>query len=143
MQGEARDDRRLRRIIALLVSLAGLAEQAAGRCYPLRFIVLLVLRRAQSAACDYVADAALLDGLWFDDGMQDGCRPEDAVLLGQRFRWLAAVVAGLLSPAGQFGGSHGACDPTRPASCRATPGGRRLAAPAFATAAVPVFPDTS
>jgi hypothetical protein len=114
MHGEARNDRTLRRIVALLVSLAGLAEQAAGRCAPVRFLILLVLRPAEAAARDYVADAMLVDGLWFDDGMDDASGPLAAALLGQRFRLLAAELVALL-PAGvpsgardeRTGGRHG------------------------------------
>jgi hypothetical protein len=103
MQDEAREDRTLRRIIALLVALAGLAERVAGRCYPVRFIVLLLLRRAETVARDYVAEAMLLDGLWFDDGMACTSSAEDAALLAERFRLLAAELCALLPPAGLAG----------------------------------------
>ena len=39
-----RDIRTLERIVALLAALAGLAEMAAGRSFPVRFMVLAILR---------------------------------------------------------------------------------------------------
>ena len=45
----------LRRIVALLYSLANLAEQAAGRSPAIRHLVLLFLRPAESVAREMVA----------------------------------------------------------------------------------------
>jgi hypothetical protein len=94
------NQRMLRRTIALLVGLAGLAERAAGRCFAVRFLVLILLRRAEALACDYVAGETGVEGLWFDDGMEATSRPADALLLAERFRLLAEVLVGLLDPAG-------------------------------------------
>jgi hypothetical protein len=96
MQGEMRHERQLRRIIALLVAFAGLAERAADRSYPVRFVLLVVLRYAETIACGYVADVMLVDGLWFDDGMECTSSPDDAALLAERFRLLAAELVTLL-----------------------------------------------
>ena len=51
------DERRLRRLMALLVSLAVLAERAAGRSWPIRRLVLFMLLRAEFAVCDLVFGA--------------------------------------------------------------------------------------
>jgi hypothetical protein len=116
MDGEARHERTIRRIFALLVAFAGLAERAAGRSYPVRFLLLLVLRHAEVIARDYVADRMLVDGLWFDDGMECTSSPEDAALLAERFRLLAAELCALLPPTGwrghaTHGATHGAVAP--------------------------------
>jgi hypothetical protein len=144
MHGGTGNERMLRRIIALLVVFAGLAEGAAGRSFAARFILLLVLRRAEGVARDYVAGAMLVDGLWFDDGLENGSRPEDAILLGLRFRTLAAVFQTFLAPDGCVGeerhetgaGMHRACR-------RASPRARRFAAAVAARAGTPDFHDTS
>ena len=52
-----RDDRTLGRIVATLVALAVLAERAAGRSYPVRCLVLFILRQAESVAGSFVAEA--------------------------------------------------------------------------------------
>ena len=44
----------LRRIVLMLLSLSQLAERASGSCYPIRFLVLLILRPAFKIAYDYV-----------------------------------------------------------------------------------------
>ena len=93
-----RDDRELGRIIALLVSLAELAERTAGCCLAVRFVVLLVLRRAEEHARDYAAQATGSDGLWFDDGLGFGCGPAEAELIALRFHDLAAFLAGDIEP---------------------------------------------
>jgi hypothetical protein len=122
------DERTLKRIIALLVAFAGLAERAADRCFPVRFVVLLVLRHAEAVARDYVAEATLVDGLWFDDDMECTSSPVDALLLGQRFRWLAAVLGGVMEAAGRGAagrprsGRAGRHPGRRPLLRRMTPG---------------------
>jgi hypothetical protein len=52
----------------------------------------------------------VVDGLWFDDGMECTSRPADALLLAQRFRLLAAELRQLLEPAGRFGLPIHNCD---------------------------------
>jgi hypothetical protein len=48
----------LKRIVALLFSFAGLAERAAGRSYPVRCLVLWLLRRAEIIARDWIAEGS-------------------------------------------------------------------------------------
>ncbi len=98
-----REDRGLGRTIALLVSLAGLAERTAGRCLAVRFVVLLLLRRAEELARDYAAQVTGRDGLWFDDGLGSGCGPAEARLIAMRFHDLAAFLAGEIEPADPAG----------------------------------------
>ena len=51
MDGQSETERNmLKRVIALLFSLADLAERAAGRAYPVRCYVLWLLRRAEPFA---------------------------------------------------------------------------------------------
>jgi hypothetical protein len=56
------DETTLRRIIARLVSFAALAERAAGRCFPVRWLVLAILRHAEGATLGYLADTTGLTG---------------------------------------------------------------------------------
>lgn len=87
----------LRRIIALLVSLAVLAERAASRCSPVRWFVLLILRRAEQAAQAFVFEATGMPP--FIEGFAAaGNRAEDALRLSARFHALAAALAALLPP---------------------------------------------
>jgi hypothetical protein len=99
MDGALFDDRTLRRTMALLVALAALCERVAHRSFPARLLVLFLLHRAEALAREVVAAAAMTDGLWFDDGLEGGSNPQDAILLGLRFSTLAAVLDGLLRPA--------------------------------------------
>lgn len=90
------DERATRRIIALLVSFAVLAERAAGRSFPVRWLLLTLLRHVQSVALDHVVDSAPWAWPYLDDELESGSTPADAVLLGQRLRVLAAILAELL-----------------------------------------------
>jgi hypothetical protein len=105
MDGAGRNGRRLRSIIALLVSMACKADIAAGRSFPVRWMVLFFLRRGERAAQVYVAralDAELADiaeELAPVAGPADAS-PADAVLLAWRFRWYATVLAALLDRLG-------------------------------------------
>ncbi|WP_442578265.1 hypothetical protein ACSBOB_22320 [Mesorhizobium sp. ASY16-5R] len=51
----------LKRVIALFFSLARLADLAAGHCYPVRRVVLWILRRAEPVAWDCIANTG---GAW-------------------------------------------------------------------------------
>lgn len=91
-----RDIRALRRIATMLVALATLAELASGRSFPVRWLVLAILRPAEAVAAQFVAElthAAL-------PARRDNpaCRndPADAMLLAWRFRMLAAALGALL-----------------------------------------------
>ncbi len=77
----------LMRIVALLVSLADLAESASRRCRPVRSFVLWLLRPAESLAWDLVIGAqppaaSISIGPAGDD-------PADAMRLAENFRDLA------------------------------------------------------
>jgi hypothetical protein len=88
----------LLKIAALLVSLSLVAERAAGRSYPVRFLVLLILRRAEAVATAFVAATAEAAGAtaddlpWLDEAPEDGAGPLDAAWLALRFRLLAALL---------------------------------------------------
>ncbi|MCV0408290.1 MAG: hypothetical protein K5872_18870, partial [Rhizobiaceae bacterium] len=90
------DGRRLRRIAALLVALAALAEQAAGRCYLVRCFVLWILRRAEAAVADFVAEATGMPQPAFAGIGTTGNDPEDALLLAPRLHALAEALGVLL-----------------------------------------------
>jgi hypothetical protein len=116
MNDAERNDRTLRRITALLVSLAVLAERAAYRAVPVRWLVLCLLRHAEAVVRDHVAETTGWD--WsdlacafgfdsdadagFDAGHGSGNGPADALALAWRLRMLAAVLGALLSPASGF-----------------------------------------
>ena len=128
MDNAAGDDRTLRRIATTLVALAVLAERAAYRSLPIRWLVLCLLRHAESVTRDHVAETTGWD--WsdleyafgidardagFDAGQAAGngpagagilaCSgngPADALALAWRLRMLAAVLGALLSPASGF-----------------------------------------
>ena len=86
----------LRRIVALLFALAGLAERLAGLPRPVRACVLLILRSAEAVARDFVLDTqdhatphpACLDAL------HGGDSPADAMRLARSFRALAVLLTG-------------------------------------------------
>lgn len=104
MDGAGRNGRKLRGIIALLVSLASVADAAAGRAFPIRWLVLAILRRAECAAQVYVAEATQMEWADLEVEMEAGVDPGDAALLAWRFRWLAAVLGALLGPADRLDG---------------------------------------
>jgi hypothetical protein len=79
----------LKRIVALLFSFAGLAERAAGRSYPVRCLVLWLLRRAEIIARDWIAEGS-------PDAMQPAApvavlhrnsRPRRCILAEPSARW--------------------------------------------------------
>ena len=105
MDGRARNGRRLRSIIALLLSLASVADAAAGRAFPIRWLVLAILRRGERAAQAYVAEVTQMEWADLEGEMEAGVDPGDAALLAWRFRWIAAVLGALLD---QRGGTDGA-----------------------------------
>jgi hypothetical protein len=96
MDGETLDDRTLRRIIATFVALAVLAERAAGRSFPVRWLVLAILRYAETVALGYVVETAPWAWPYLETEPEAGGSPMDAVLLGQRLRMLAAILGALL-----------------------------------------------
>jgi hypothetical protein len=129
MHDAERYDRTLRRTIAMLVALAVLAERAAPRSFPVRWLVLVVLRRAEAVAHAYVVEAT--DWMWpgFEEELESGCSPVDASLLALRLRMLAAILGALLAPAEHLADDH---DRAARAADRLAPrGGDRSVTPGF------------
>ncbi|APH72124.1 hypothetical protein [Aquibium oceanicum] len=90
------DERMLRRIIALLVSFAAMAEQAATRSAPVRWFVLCLLLYAEKVAESFVIEAAGLPLSELEVIALDGKDPDDALSLAARFYALAAALCTLL-----------------------------------------------
>jgi len=84
----------LRRIVALLLALAGLAERAAGRSAAVRLAVLWLLWPAEAIASEHVAKltGATCPTIW-----QEG--PDEATRLAAVFRALATALAALVAAA--------------------------------------------
>jgi hypothetical protein len=129
------DDTRVRRIIALLVAFAGLAERAAGRCFPIRFLVFVVLWRAEAVARDCVEGVLEAAGLCLDDPLILAHAPDGAALAA-RFRLLAEILDALplewVAAADDAGPRPGAAKaggcppfPARSHACAAAPRPRR------------------
>lgn len=116
MEGASRQRGRLDRIAATLLNLAALADRAALRTLPVRFLVLAILWRAEAIAKNFVAgemgfDRQILDGIarYADDDLTGPapCWPTldellpptgstlDAELLAMRLRMLAAILLAL------------------------------------------------
>ena len=96
-------DKALGRIISTLLALAVLAERASGAHYPVRCLVLWILRAAEAVAGDFVSEVAQMP-----PGIADlPAFPQDdsftALLrLAMRFRALAAALAEMLSQPRRF-----------------------------------------
>ena len=92
------DNRALGRIVSMLLALAALAERAGGAPYPVRCLVLLILRIAEAVAGNFVREVAQMP-----PGIVDcPAFPQDnsftALLrLAMRFRARAAALAQMLS----------------------------------------------
>ena len=102
MDGGRRNEGTLLRIAALLVSLALVAERAAGRSLPVRFIVLALLRRAEAVATAFVAREAGADGIdWpnLGDAAEFRGQPLEAAWLALSFHMLAAALCDLVEAA--------------------------------------------
>lgn len=91
-------DRVVRRIAALLVACALLAERAAVRSWPVRLLVLWVLRRAEAVVADYLFDVTGTPAPDTGGMAALGNSPDDAMLLGMRLRALATALGVLLCP---------------------------------------------
>lgn len=114
MEGVMQDRGTFRGIARTLLALALLAERSAARSFPVRFLVLAILYRAEAIARRFVArEAATLIAEAIDAGCPDvhipdlACLDEpgglhygaaDAALLSLRLRILAAVL-GMFSEA--------------------------------------------
>ena len=96
------DERMLRRVMALLVSFAAMAEQAATRSGPVRWFVLVLLRYAEAVSESYVLETAGMPLSEFEGIAPDGNNPDDALRLAARFYALAAALCTLLPLGGGF-----------------------------------------
>jgi len=100
MDGRAMNDRTLGRIAATLVALAVLAERASGRSFPIRWLVLCLLCRAEAVAHDFVAATTGLALRDPEEGWETGNSPAAAACLALRLRMLAALLAAVSPPDG-------------------------------------------
>ena len=125
------DDRTLRRIMALLIALAALAERTADRSYPVRCLVLWIMRRAEAAARDFVASVTGAPPAAFAVIPQLHSGPADAIHIAARLKALAAALGALLSVTCRLdrrpAWSGGACARTAPRSGRPAARGARKA----------------
>jgi len=119
MAGALQDRGTFKGIARTLLALALLADRAAARSFPVRFLVLLILYRAEAIARRFVArEVATLVAEALEAGYADVSLPDlacldepaglhygaaDAGLLSLRLRTLAAVL-------GMFSGADDLCD---------------------------------
>jgi len=80
----------LKRIVVMLLNIAGLAERSASYPAAARAIVLFILHRAEAYAWDYFTDIFEQHPESF--GFYSGTEPEDALELADSFRKLAAAI---------------------------------------------------
>lgn len=120
---ERGDDRTVRRIMALLVALALLAERAAGRSLPVRLIVLWCVRRAETVAAAFVLEAIGAPPPAILSPSAIGSGPDDALVLAARLRVLAAALGALL-PVACFSGGGLARRASAPGRFASVPGRR-------------------
>ena len=85
----------LRRLLALLLALADLAERAAGRSRTVRYLVLWLLRPAEEIARDHVAGLTRTVLPPAPAISRDADGIADAMRLALSFRTLAAALAAL------------------------------------------------
>lgn len=112
MAGAVQDGGTLQGIARTLLALALLAERAAGRSFPVRFLVLVLLGRAEAIARAYVAreiedDGWCLDLSFLDEPLDMHYGAADAEILALRLQMLATVLGAL---ADADGGSVGLRD---------------------------------
>ena len=142
MRGAGLNGRKLRATIVLLLSLASMADAAAGRAFAVRWLVLFFLCRGEWAAQASVADALQLEPAVIEEELAPAAGPDDASLLDAaliawRYRWCAAVLAGVLA---SLGGVAWAPDRDRtPDRCAC----RAVAAPTLPASFTPAPHDTS
>ena len=94
---ETTDENRktLRRIVVLLLALAGLAERASGRSGAVCLLVLWLLRPGEAIARDYVAGLVGNAGCLPAPIRPGGDAAAEAVRLAASFRSLAAALSAL------------------------------------------------
>jgi hypothetical protein len=86
----ANDEKIFRRIAAMLLALAALAERAGARCAAVRCLVFWFLRPAEAVARDYAIEAAAsLLGRHFVPRIDTTA--DEAARLAQAFRALASL----------------------------------------------------
>jgi len=83
-------EKMLRRIAAILLSLATLAEWVADRSRPVRWLVLCILQRAEAVASAYVAETDPLAIEYPTLQLANG--HDEAVRLAATFRMFAALL---------------------------------------------------
>jgi hypothetical protein len=96
MQAAIGSERALRRIVMLLVALAGLAERAAARSWPVRCFVLWLLRWPETAAAAHFFEVSGMRLPALAGIASVGNGPADALCLAGRFYLLAAAFGALL-----------------------------------------------
>lgn len=150
MRGGLFSERGIREAVWTIASLAMLAEIAARRCYPVRWLVLALLRNAERIVRRALIahtgwnplelESALGIGGDRDDLAGSGSAPADAMVLAWRLQLLAALLETFLPPRWAEGGHMAlpVAAPRRLAAQRAlsrpVPGGSGFVWPA---------PDTS
>ena len=90
-----RDVEMLKRILALFLSLAGLADRACGRSWPVRWLVIWALRRSETIALGKIVDAGELS-LYYSLAQHRGNSLAEARRLARCFRAAARSVKKLL-----------------------------------------------
>jgi hypothetical protein len=93
------ENQTLRRIMAVLVAQAVLAERAGSRCFAVRWLVLSILRLAEAVAREFVAEATRTPQPAIEGLPEIRNAPADALILASRFRALAAALGALLCQA--------------------------------------------
>jgi hypothetical protein len=91
----------LLRLVAVLFSMADLAERAAGAPRPVRCLVLWALFRADWVVKEFILDTASAEGrLWVPAlvSVRHGFEPADALVLAASLRTLAFVLEGMAAP---------------------------------------------
>lgn len=101
---------RLERIVALLLALAGLAERAAGRSAPVRFIVLWILGQADAVVRNFVAGRdPNIPGEPLSPESMTVCRGHDsadALALAASLRALALIVRAMAAQMNRWPRRH-------------------------------------
>jgi len=96
MRAAMGSERTLRRIVLLLVALAGLAERAAAASWPIRCFVLWLLRRAETVTGERLFEATGMGRPAMARIAAVGNGPADALCLAERFHAMAAALGALL-----------------------------------------------
>ncbi len=92
-----RDDHMLLiRMIAILISMAGLAEGSIGAPHFVRRVILHFLRQAEAVARDFLAGETRSRNMRSLPTPFDGSGPEDALRLASCFRAIALALEGVL-----------------------------------------------